>query len=317
MTPYRGGEPARAVALNRALIHSTMSTESIAPETEPAARVGTCASCTAPLAPDQRYCLECGERRTPMSSVLRSGPATRADAPPQAPPPNASGPAAQPPATPRGGALTIIAGVGVLLLAMGVGVLIGRSSVSRSSGGPAQVISVAQGPLGAATSPTSTPAASEASFASDWPAGTSGYTIQLQALPSASPVSAVQTAKSAASSKGAKSVGALKSDEFSGLPAGSYVIYSGVYHKKAEAEKALAALTSKFPGAKVIHVAAGASSGPSSAEEKAEEAKEAGKGVGQSLSKPAPPSTLQGLKSVKGKSYEERSKALPNVVETG
>ena len=57
-------------------------------------------------------------------------------------------------------------------------------------------------------------------------------------------------------------------------------------------------------------------SGSSSAEEKAEEAKEASKGVGQSLSKPAPPSSLQGLK-VKGKSYEEKSKNLPNVVETG
>lgn len=281
--------------------------------TEPAAATGTCGNCGAPLAPDQRYCLQCGERRMGMSSVLRSGPATGPD--PAAALVPASG--LQPPPPPRSNTQTIIAGVGVLLVAMGVGVLIGRSSVSRSSGGPAQVISVANNPGGVATSPANTPAASEASFVSDWPSGTSGYTVQLQTLPTSSPVSAVEHAKSAAGSKGAKSVGALKSDEFSGLPAGSYIIYAGVYHKSAEAERALAALKSKFPGAKLTHLVANGSSGSSSAEEKAEEAKEAGKGVGQSLSSPAPPSSVEALKSVKGKSFEEKSKNLPNVVSTG
>jgi hypothetical protein len=38
----------------------------------------------------------------------------------------------------------VIAGVGVLLLAMGVGVLIGRSGNSKPAAAPAQVISVAQ-----------------------------------------------------------------------------------------------------------------------------------------------------------------------------
>jgi hypothetical protein len=57
----------------------------------------------------------------------------------------------------------VIAGVGVLLLAMGVGVLIGRSGASKPSVGPAQVISVAQpgAAVGAAAAPASTtPAAS-------------------------------------------------------------------------------------------------------------------------------------------------------------
>ncbi len=76
-----------------------------------------------------------------------------------------------------------------------------------------------------------------------------GYTVQLQTLPqSGTTVSAVEAAKSAASGKGAKGVGALKSEEFSSLTAGSYVIYSGDYHKQAEAEKALAGLKKSFPG---------------------------------------------------------------------
>jgi hypothetical protein len=50
----------------------------------------------------------------------------------------------------------VIAGVGVLLLAMGVGVLIGRSSASTPSAAPAPVISVVQpgATTGAATTPT-------------------------------------------------------------------------------------------------------------------------------------------------------------------
>jgi hypothetical protein len=201
----------------------------------------------------------------------------------------------------------VIAGVGVLLLAMGVGVLIGRSGSSKPSPAP-QVITVASAPSSAGTATTSS---SEASFSSDWPSGKSGYTVQLQTLPeSGTAVSAVEGAKSAATAKGAKAVGALKSEEFSSLSAGSYVIYSGVYSKKAEAEKALSKAKKSFPGAKVVKVSNG--SGSSSASEPA--ATSPG-GVGQSESHPAPPTVLKSLKSVKGKSYEEKSKNLPDVVE--
>ncbi len=59
--------------------------------------------------------------------------------------------------------------------------------------------------------------------------GDDGYTVQLQTLPlHGHDGGAVQAAKSAATAKGAKGVGALKSEEFSSLTAGNYVIYSGV-----------------------------------------------------------------------------------------
>ena len=138
---------------------SALSTESIARPSVPSTDVAeTCPACGAPLADDQRYCLECGERRAPMSSVLLGGPPSGASSPSTA--------GATPPAPPgwapadgatRGSAVTVIAGVGVLLLAMGVGVLIGRSSApSKSSATPAQVITVTQ--PGAATSAATTPA---------------------------------------------------------------------------------------------------------------------------------------------------------------
>ncbi len=246
-----------------------------------------------------------------MSSVLRDASPLRGEAPAAAPAPPPAFPPGVPPATgggaQRNNTLTVIAGVGVLLLAMGVGVLIGRSGSSKQGAVPAQVISVA--------SPTSTGTATsppEASFTGDWPSGTSGYTVQLQMLPqSGTAVSAVEAAKSSASAKGAKAVGALKSEEFSSLTAGSYVIYSGDFHKQAEAQKALAGLKKSFPSAKVVKVSNGGSGSSS------EGSGSSSSGTGGSGSHPAPPSVLNNLKGAKGKSYEEKSKNLPNVVETG
>ncbi len=254
------------------------------------------------MAADQRYCLECGERRATVSEFLRSGPpGTTPPQPPAPPARQASAPA------PRNNTLSLIAGVGVLLLAMGVGVLIGRSG--SSSKAPAPVVTVGSAGTGA-TSTTG-----EESFTSDWPSGTKGYTVQLQTLPqSGTTVAQVTAAKSAASAKGASSVGALKSEEFSSLPSGSYVIYSGVYHKRSEAEKALASLKKKFSGAKVIAVSEGGSGGSGSSS--SEGSSSHSSSAPESSQKPAPPSVLEGLSHAKGKNYVEKAKNLPNKVET-
>jgi hypothetical protein len=297
----------------------TVSTESIA-STQQDTAAASCASCGSPLAEDQRYCLQCGERIAPPSSVLLGGPPSVAVvataeaptaqlAPPGYPLPGAGGGFGE--HERRGNAVTVIAGVGVLLLAMGVGVLIGRSSAKQPSAPVAPaVISVAS------ASPSATTGAGEATFRGDWPAGTSAYTVELQTLAtSATQVSAVEAAKTAASAKGAKSVGALKSDEYSSLPAGDYVVYSGTYKQKAEAQKALADLKSSFPAAKVIDVSAGA--GKASGTGSSSTAGASKSGVGASESKPAPPSVVEDLRKTKGKSYEEKSKNLPDVVSTG
>jgi hypothetical protein len=284
-----------------------------------------CAACGAPMAADQRYCLECGERRAVMSSVLLGGPPLR--------PEHETGASTSPPARPpdsaiassgiddraRGNALAVIAGVGVLLLAMGVGVLIGRSSASTKTPAP-QVITVGSAP---ATGSTGAGEAGAASFASDWPSGTSGYTVQLQTLPqSGTQVSAVQAAKAAASVKGAKNVGALKSEEFSSLGGTNYVIYSGVYHKRSEAQNALKGLKKSFPAATVLKVSNGTGQdGGGGSSSKSSGSSEGGathhSGVGYSESKPAPPTVLKKGSKENGQSYEQKSKNLPDVVSTG
>ena len=232
---------------------ATLSTESIASSLRSVGAAESCAGCGSPLAADQRYCLECGERRTARSSVLAGGPPARSDAQPSsaAAPASGTGASTADGAGQRNNTVTVIAGVGVLLLAMGVGVLIGRAGASKPAPTSAQVITVAAPGAAASTGAAAAPA----SFTDDWPAGTSGYTVQLQTLPqSTTQPSAVEAAKASATAKGAKSVGALKSEDFASLTAGSYVVYSGIYHSKAEAEKALPGLKKSFAGASVIHV---------------------------------------------------------------
>ena len=101
--------------------------------------------------------------------------------PPDAPPaPDTTG-------APRSTLLGLLAGVGVLLLAMGVGVLIGRAGNSKPAAARPEVITEA--------APTPASGSGEAAFASDWPASRSGYTVQLSTLPSSSTVAAVTAAR--------------------------------------------------------------------------------------------------------------------------
>jgi len=115
-----------------------------------------CATCGAPLASDQRYCVQCGERRGKARFPVTAPSPAPANAQAAAP--------AQPPEqrqrrVPSGA--TLVAGIATLLLAMGVGVEIGRSgsnnaSNQRASQPAVQVVTVAGGggSAAAATTPT-------------------------------------------------------------------------------------------------------------------------------------------------------------------
>jgi hypothetical protein len=123
-----------------------------------------CAGCGAPLAGDQRYCLECGARRAQARVAFRDILATRG-APP-APPPGL--PAAPPDGPPTRSGLAFLGGLLCLLAALGVGVLIGNSGddTTAATPAPAQVITVggaAAAPAATTPATTSTPAASTSS----------------------------------------------------------------------------------------------------------------------------------------------------------
>jgi hypothetical protein len=207
-----------------------------------------CPQCGAPLARDQRYCLGCGARRAGVSAVLSAEPQR----------PGKPAPAARvteidtlhaAPDQPWRLDAGLLAGVGCLLLAMLVGVLIGRSGSrdgTQSSAAP---------PVAAVTAVATAAPAAPASFTPDWPAGKRGFTVQLQALPKdGTDAAAVAAAKQAAGAKGAPDVGALDSDEYSTLDGGSYVVFSGQYADRKAAEQALKDRKGAFPDATVIEV---------------------------------------------------------------
>jgi hypothetical protein len=106
------------------------------------------------MAVDQRYCLECGHRRGDprlpfMDAVVFMDAVKR--------PRNAAPPPPPPQPRPRASAnASLIAGVATLVLAIGVGVLIGRSGDSGSSTvqAPTQVIKVGGGGEETATAAT-------------------------------------------------------------------------------------------------------------------------------------------------------------------
>jgi hypothetical protein len=270
--------------------------------TTPASAEATehCRACAAPLADDQRYCLECGEPRPGAGRPLPAG--LRRSATPE--------PASVAPTRPVGGSLAVwLAGLACLLLAVGVGVLIGRSGGEHVSAAPITISGAAAG----ATSDGATPsAAAPVSFHSDWPAGRRGWTVALRVLPKdGTDDAAVARAKTAASGRGAADAGALDSDAYRSLTAGSYVVYSGVFGSRAAATAARERLAKTFPDARVVQVsdAAATSAGTAPAATKSRAKATAKK-------KPAGAGKTASGGSGSGSAFE-KSKKLPKTLGTG
>ncbi|MDA0174256.1 hypothetical protein OJ998_34470 [Solirubrobacter taibaiensis] len=213
-----------------------------------------CGACGAPLAADQRYCLACGERRA----------ATRV------PFPAAAAPAApvvvQAPAAVERRSLSLPVWSGLAgVAAVSLGILAGVVLMNAREDDPVVAAAIVPTPTAAATvAATPPPAAATpdpaaivapATFTPDWPAGTDGWTVQLQTLPKdGTTPEAVATAKSDATAQGAADVGALDADEYPSLDGGQYVVYSTVSTSKADAEAILDGIAANFPDAKVVEV---------------------------------------------------------------
>jgi hypothetical protein len=274
-----------------------------------------CSECGALLARDQRYCLQCGTRRAGMGALLAPPSPVVAERVTEPVPPPA-------PSSPWRLDAGLLAGVGCLLLALLVGVLIGRNGGGDDTGGRAatpQVVTVGA----TATPATGAAAAAPTAFTSDWPAGKRGFTVQLQVLAkgSADPA-AVAAAKQAATGKGAPDVGALDSDAYGTLDPGNYVLFSGEYADRKAAEAALGKLTSSFPDAKVVEVAekaatkAATGSSKSSASS-ADATKASGKTKKPSSAEQhAGAKAIQDIENSSGKDYSKKSAKLPDNLAT-
>jgi hypothetical protein len=141
------------------------------PTTEPAIGVSVagdrCAVCGAELAPDQRYCVECGTRR--------GAPRFSANLPSQAAP--ASAPATRPTARRPSTMLAIVA-VATLLIAFGVGILIGHDTSSK-----APTVTVQSSGAGSSGGSSSSGSNSNSSGGSSSSGSSSGSTPKAGAAP--------------------------------------------------------------------------------------------------------------------------------------
>jgi hypothetical protein len=218
-----------------------------------------CEQCGAPLDHQQRYCVSCGARRSDPSN-----PATRYFAAANRRTRLAASTARREPA----GSSVKAAAIAVLLLlpaAVGGGVLVGRAGAGNSSNADlaAALRDGNFASTSADTSGSSTLASDKGTVTSDFSLQ-KGYAVQLSTLPSSSDAAAVTKAKDDASSKGAKDVGVIVPADYTVTPdpGGDYVIYSGEFAKKPDADAALKKLKSDFPDATVISIkAASGSSG--------------------------------------------------------
>jgi hypothetical protein len=130
----------------------------------PAAGGDQCPACGSPMLADQRYCLECGQRRGDprlpfMDAVVFMDAAKQ---------PAAAEAAAAPPSPPdrrpwMSANASLVAGVATLVLAIGVGVLIGRSGEGGSQ--PAAQQQVLTVPAGGAAEASTSSKASKGSAA--------------------------------------------------------------------------------------------------------------------------------------------------------
>ena len=128
----------------------------------------TCDVCGSRLAPDQRYCVECGTRRGQPRFTLQPGSGASAAQPGVEP---ASG------RSRRGGwtsSTTLLAGIATLLLALGVGVLIGESGSSTPKTGGIHVVVNGGGGSGSGSgTAASTPSSSGSTGGSSTSSGSS------------------------------------------------------------------------------------------------------------------------------------------------
>jgi SPOR domain len=212
-----------------------------------------CPRCGAPYEPGQEYCLECGQRVQPGSGVFGR----------------------------LAGAwqhrlgwypgdwvwpvllffVLAVAGAAAAIVLSDAGA--GNSTIVATEGGAPRSPATAPAtttvalptvpsgtPTGAPVTPTAPPPATTTAprpgSLTAWPAGESGYTVVLESVPTGSGGRALALARARAASRGGlPQVGLLDSSDYSSLHPGYYVVFSGIYSSREEANRAQSAANAK------------------------------------------------------------------------
>jgi hypothetical protein len=219
----------------------------------------TCDVCDAPLDGLQRYCLNCGTRSRYIDNpaldflVAKRKPSRLA---PKSEVANTTG-SDKIAGIPRDAVPWLACGISLALI---FGVLFGSVLSGGKNNDAALIAALKAQPAQAAavtTAATGPTTVAEATLTSDFKLD-KGYTVQIQTLPVAgTDQAAADTAKKAATDKGADSVGLINQTDFTltpAPPADTYVIYSGQFKNKQQASAALKKLKKGFPDAVVVEV---------------------------------------------------------------
>ena len=215
-----------------------------------------CPRCGAPHGENQEYCLDCGYRLRPASGAfgrLSTAWQQRFGWYP--------GDWIWPVLL---GLLVAIAGATAAIVLADSGS--GKGPLVATEGGPPHAPTTApptatvalptvaggtpSGPPKTATAPPpATTTAPRQGALTTWPAAQSGYTVVLESLPTSGGRSLAVERARAAGRAGLPQVGVLDSSRFASLHPGYYVVFSGIYSSRAEAERARAAEGAKGFGA--------------------------------------------------------------------
>lgn len=221
---------------------------------------GDCPRCGAPYEPLQEYCLECG-LRLPVArglvAVLSTAWRRRL------------------PWYPGDWIWPVLLGLIVAALAATIAILATREnekSATRTRAETTQTVPVGSGTgaeppaptgtnveppppaTGTETTPTAEPPPTTSGGLTEWPAGQDGWTVVLASVPeSAGRASAVREAKKAIRA-GVTEVGVLDSSEYSSLHPGYFVVFSGVFTSRDEAQSGLDTARGNYPQAYVRQI---------------------------------------------------------------
>lgn len=275
-----------------------------------------CMGCGSPMAPDQKYCLDCGKRkgepRVEYSRYLPEAAGEGAGTPPPVlPPGDPVGSDSRPEreVTP----LMAAAGLAGLAMILLLGVLIGRMGQNDS----APVVAATGLPTATTASTGTTGTEMAVSFQSDWPSGEDGWTVELATVSNTTDAAAVEATKTDLASKGASEVGVLNSDDFGTLPVGNYVFFSGKFPSKEDAEAELETLSTSFPDARVIEVASdGGGSGAETVKSSGSLASDANAAQSPDKVVEASKAQLDEINNADAGDYQELQKKLPPTIAT-
>jgi hypothetical protein len=264
-----------------------------------------CERCGAALDHHQRYCVECGTSRRhpgdPVAAWLADAAGRRAAPVTVAPAPDRN----------RLDTKWVAVALALVPVAAAIGVTTGRHG-GGSSVDDQKLLAALRAP--AAAAPTSS---TNAAIASDFSLK-KGYVVQLRTLPgNGTDQAAVDRAKAAARTAGAPKVGAISPADFVLSPSsgGAYVIYSGQFRSRSDAEKALGRLRKTFPSAKVVHVGtAAAAAAPKAGSASTTTGAVALQQHATAAQKQQGATIVQQIQAQKGKSYVQQQRKLPDTI---